>query len=429
MKDTELKKLVKEGTVESIREVCNHLVEASADEARWAKVFSNSLITAIVKNWNYLVIIELSEQFWKHTMELFRILGEIVGGGRRIDPSLKYTQLLRDGDVGTIQLVSTINPGCVKILGEVDRDGMEYEGGRAIDVNFAKKLLVYKGDIEFYPNNIAGEVAAILASRKEKVEVVNLGASCLGFHNEDAPEIDWSHSGVIELLNTVAQNDWNVGFYAFEELPVNAAEIIASTKTYELRLTSLRTMNIGVAKKLAAYRPYNEYSPEVKVDDRYYLEIGDSDGFCPEEDALCEFNELCCSLIVNGLINPLSQKEASALAKHGGHSLSISFKDYPNAAILTKLCEYQHELDLGSLSNYEDAYDGNILTDDRANALSNFKGTCLRINGFKGLSDKAAESLSKLTSRLELVNGEGISQKAYALLEEKGATLDLCNAD
>ena len=83
-----------------------------------------------------------------------------------------------------------------------------------------------------------------------------------------------------------------------------------------------------------------------------------------------------------------------------------------------------HELDLGSLSNYEDAYDGNILTDERANALSNFKGTCLRINGFKGLSDKAAESLSKLTSRLELVNGEGISQKAYTLLEEKGATLD-----
>lgn len=54
-----------------VREVCNHLVEASADEARWAKVFSKSLITAFVKNWNFPVIIELSEQFWKHTAGLF----------------------------------------------------------------------------------------------------------------------------------------------------------------------------------------------------------------------------------------------------------------------------------------------------------------------------------------------------------------------
>lgn len=60
------------------------------------------------------------------------------------------------------------------------------------------------------------------------------------------------------------------------------------------------------------------------------MRAGGSDGFRPEEDALCEFNDLCCSLIVNGLINPLSQKEASALAKHEGHSPSISFKDYPS---------------------------------------------------------------------------------------------------
>ncbi|MDA8736363.1 hypothetical protein N9M57_03175 [Opitutales bacterium] len=409
-----------------VREVCNHLVEASADEARWAKVFSKSLITAFVKNWNFPVIIELSEQFWKHTAGLFKILGEIV---EDFGDSLKYTQLLRVGDVGTIQMVSTIDPGQIKIFGEEDRYGMEYEGGRAIDIDFAKKLLVYQGEIELAPNNIAGEVAAILASRKEKVRLVNLGASGFGHYNEDVPEIDWSHSGVIELLEKVAQNDWNIGFYALQELPVDVAKIIASTKTTSLELQYLRKMSIGVARKLAAYRPYNEYKPDVVSDDRYCLQIGNLDGFYPEEDALCEFNDLCCSLIVNGLINPLSQKEASALAKHGGHRLSLSFTDYPEASVLEKLAGYQHELDLGSLSNYEDAYDGNTLTDERANALSNFEGIHLRINAFKGLSDKAAESLSKLTSRLELVNGEGMSQNAYSMLEDKGVTLSCCNVN
>lgn len=424
MKDTELKKLIKEGTVESIREACNHLAEENADSARWAKVFSKSLIAALVKSWDNRVMIELSEQFWKHAMELFHILCETAE--TKAD-SLKYTQLLRDGDVGSIQLVSTIDPGRIKVFGEVDQYGMEYEGGRAIDVDFAKKLLVYQGEIKLFPANIAGEVAAILASRKNRVEVTNFGASY--FYDEGGPEIDWDHSGVIKLLRTVAQNDWNSGFYAFEELPVNAAEIIASTKTHELRLTSLRKMSIGVAKKLAAYRPYYEYNVSSERDHRYYLEIGDLDGFYPEEDALCEFQNLCCSLIISGLLNPLSEKEASALAKHGGHSLDLAFKDYPEARVLEKLCEYQHELNLGSLSTSEDPYDGNVLTDERATALSKFKGTRLRINGFKGLSDTAAENLSKLTSRLILVNGEGMSQKAYDLLEEKGATLNYCNAD
>ena len=424
MNDNKLKKLIKEGTVEAIREACKHLLEENADEARWTKVFSKSLIAALVKKWDNPVIIELCEQFWKHSIELFNILGETAV--KKTD-SLMCTNLLRYGDVGTILLLSTFLRGRTKIFGEVDQYGIVYEGGRAIDVDFAKKLLVYKGEIELVPNNIAGEVAAILARRQETVKVRNFGTP--GWRGEEATEIDWDHSGVIELLETVARNDWNSGYYAFEELPVNAAEIIASTETYELRLTSLRKMSIGVAKKLASYRPYNKYSPDVKVSDRYYLEIGDSDGFYHEEDALCEFQNLCCRLTVSGLLNPLSEKEASALAKHGGHSLNLAFKDYPEARVLEKLCEYQHELDLGSLSNCEDAYDGNILTDERATVLSKFKGTRLRINGFKGLSDTAAENLSKLTSRLVLVNGEGMSQKAYDLLEEKGATLDWCNAD
>ena len=170
MNDNKLKKLIKEGTVEAIREACKHLLEENADEARWTKVFSKSLIAALVKKWDNPVIIELCEQFWKHSIELFNILGETAV--KKTD-SLMCTNLLRYGDVGTILLLSTFLRSRTKIFGEVDQYGIVYEGGRAIDVDFAKKLLVYKGEIELVPNNIAGEVAAILASRKEKVKVKN----------------------------------------------------------------------------------------------------------------------------------------------------------------------------------------------------------------------------------------------------------------